>query len=145
MIFTVRTTVGREKTAIDSINLKTKHGTEGAIKAVLSLAEIKGYFFVEGDNEENIETFLKTMPHIRGFIKKDVSLDKLNQYFVDKPAEVDIKEGDLIEVMGGPFKREKAKIIRINMQKREAKIELIETVVPIPITIKIDLLKKVTS
>jgi transcriptional antiterminator NusG len=47
----------------------------------------------------------------------------------------------LVEVIGGPFKREKAKIVRINEVKREAKIEFIDSAVPIPITIKTDLLK----
>ncbi|MBW6451306.1 MAG: transcription elongation factor Spt5 [DPANN group archaeon] len=143
MILTVRTTVGREKTAIDSIDLKKTD--EGIIQAIISPAEIKGYFFVEGENQEEMEAFIKTIPHIRGVISKEVSVETLNTYFEERTVEITIKEGDFVEVMGGPFKREKAKITRINEQKREAKIELIEAVVPIPITIKIDLLKKISN
>lgn len=142
MIITGRTTVGREKTVIDSINLKRTKTS--SVKAILSPAEIKGYFFIEGEDLEDMEIFIKSIPHIRGIINKEVPIEILEPYFAERSIEVDLKEGDLVEVMGGPFKREKARITRVNLQKREAKIELIEAVVPIPITIKIDLLKKTT-
>ena len=40
-----------------------------------------------------------------------------------------------------PFKKEKAKIININKAKEEIVIELLESTVPIPITVKIDNVK----
>ncbi|MCK5334310.1 MAG: hypothetical protein KAJ24_07355, partial [Candidatus Aenigmarchaeota archaeon] len=63
------------------------------------------------------------------------------QFFAENQKEITFHDGDLVEVIGGPFKREKAKIVRLDETKREAKIELVESAVPIPITIKLDLLK----
>ncbi len=140
MIFTVRTTVGREKTAIDSINVKVG-GVSKAIKAIMSPAELKGYIFVEGDDVDNIAEVLRDVPHVRGVIRKEVNIDQLESFFEDKVEEINIKEGDTVEVIGGPFKKEKAKVTRINEQKREAKVELVDATVPIPITIKLELLK----
>lgn len=144
MIFIVRTTVGREKTAMDSIEIKVKN-ENNPIKVVLSPAEIKGYVFVEGATEEEVRESLKNIPHVRGIIGKEVPNKELDKFMEEKSEQITLKEGDLVEVVGGPFKREKAKIVRLNEQKREAKIELIEAVVPIPITIKLDLLKKITE
>lgn len=142
VILTARTTVGREKTAIESVVLKNK---DGKIKAILSPAELKGYIFVEGDDADTIREALKNVPHVRGVIDRPVDVEKLDKFFATKIAEIVFKEGDTVEVVGGPFKREKARIVRINEQKREAKIELLESAVPIPITIKLDLLKKITE
>ncbi len=144
MLFAVRTTVGREKTAVDSINLKYS-GSRGVIKAVFSPAEIKGYIFVEGDDEEEVTEFLRNTPHVKGIINKDVDMSQLETFFEQKVEEIVLKEGDLVEVVGGPFKKEKAKVIRINEQKRDVKVELVDATVPIPITIKLELLKKINN
>ncbi|MEA3229515.1 MAG: transcription elongation factor Spt5 [archaeon] len=144
MIFAVRTTVGREKTAVDSINLKNV-GSLGVIKAVFSPAELKGYIFVEGDDKDAVAETLRNVPHVRGVINKDVDMHALENFFDQTVEVVVFKVGDLVEVIGGPFKKEKAKVMRINEQKREAKVELVDATVPIPITIKLELLKKLIS
>jgi len=138
-IYTLRTTVGRERTVLDSIDAKLKIRNPG-IKSILSPSELKGYMFIEG-TEEEIHTAIQGIPHIKGIINKPLEVKDLANFFTHEIKEIKFKEGDIVEVVGGPFKREKAKIVRIDEAKREAKIELVESPVPIPITIKLDLLK----
>jgi len=54
---------------------------------------------------------------------------------------VDIRKNDIVEIISGPFKREKAKIVRIDETKEEVVVELLEAAVPIPITVKLDSVK----
>ncbi len=143
MIFVIRTTIRREKTVLDSLDGKIKNSSFG-IKSILNPAELKGYLFLEGEEEEIVNA-TQSVPHVRGIIKKAVNLKELEQYFVEMSTEIKISEGDLVEVVGGSFKGEKAKVVRIKEQKKEAKIELIEAVVPIPITIKLGLLKPISK
>lgn len=140
-IYTVRTTVGRERTVLDSLDAKLKSKPEG-IKAMLSPSELKGYIFIEG-SEEDVHHAIQSTPHIKGFINKPIKSEELSNFYSQEVKEITIKEGDIVEVVGGPFKREKAKIVRIDENKREARIELVESAVPIPITIKLDLLKAI--
>lgn len=140
-IYTIRTTVGRERTVFDSLDAKLKAKNPG-VKAMLSPNELKGYIFIEGE-EEDIHKAIQGTPHIKGIINKPIKIDELSNFYSTEVKEVKFKEGDIVEVVGGPFKREKAKIVRIDETKREAKIELVESAVPIPITIKLDLLKAI--
>ena len=55
--------------------------------------------------------------------------------------EVDIRKNDVVEIISGPFKRENAKITRIDKTKEEVVVELLGAAVPIPITVKIDAVK----
>jgi len=55
--------------------------------------------------------------------------------------EMNVKKNDIVEVISGPFKRENAKVMRINQQKEEIVVELLEAAVPIPITVKMDAVK----
>ena len=139
VIFTLRTTVGRESTVVDLLNTKLKPRNTG-VKSILHPAELKGYVFIEG-SENGIREGIKGVPHIRGLIDRPVKLDELKRFFAEDLPQIHLKEGEIVEVIGGPFKREKAKIVRMDETKREAKIELIESAVPIPITISLDLLK----
>ena len=140
-IFTVRTTARREKAVAEAIegNVKAK-GLE--VYAVLNIPEIKGYIFVEAKDIEEAQKALKDIPHVRGILDKEVSAESLKGFLEEKEELILFNEGDLVEVIGGPFKREKAKIVSIDASKKEARIELIESAVPIPITIKLELLRK---
>ena len=46
-----------------------------------------------------------------------------------------------MEIISGPFKREKAKITRVDKTKEEVVVELLEAAVPIPMTLKMDAIK----
>lgn len=43
-----------------------------------------------------------------------------------------------MELIAGPFKGERAKVIRVDESKEEVVLELIEAAVPIPVTVKAD-------
>ena len=49
-----------------------------------------------------------------------------------------IEEGNIVEVIAGPFKGEKARVQRIDESKEEVTVELFEAMVPIPITVRGD-------
>ncbi len=139
-IMTARVTIGREKIVMDALEAKVK-AKKLAIKALLAPAELKGYVFIEGESEDEIRKLVTGVPHVRGLIEKEVTIDDVEKFLKPEVEEIKVKEGDLVEIIGGPFKRERAKVIKVDEDKREAKIELIDSAVPIPITIKADLLK----
>ena len=47
-------------------------------------------------------------------------------------------EGAIVELISGPFKGEKARVKKIDQAKEEITVELIEAVVPIPVTVRGD-------
>lgn len=55
--------------------------------------------------------------------------------------EIDIRKKDIVEIISGPFKREQARITRIDKVKEEVVVELLGAAVPIPITVKMDAVK----
>ena len=55
--------------------------------------------------------------------------------------EINIEKNDIVEIIGEPFKKEKAKVTRVDKQKGEAIVSLLGAVVPIPLTVKLDNIK----
>ncbi|MFH1473356.1 MAG: transcription elongation factor Spt5 [Candidatus Aenigmatarchaeota archaeon] len=136
MIYTVRTTVGRENAVIETLTRKIKCRTLD-IRTVFHPGELKGYIFVEG-GEEDIDTIIKAVPHVKGLIRREVKIDEIKNFLEVKKIEIKINRGDVIEVTSGPFKNEKGKVTRVDEAKEEVTIELLEAAIPIPITVPID-------
>ena len=139
MIYTVKTVVGRENIVLDSIASKVKTEKLG-ISGILHPEEIKGYVFIEGDVKD-IEKALSMVPHIRGLIKKPVDFNQIRRFLQPKTVEIELALGDIVEVIGGPFKGEKGKVTRYDKIKREVTIELLEVTVPIPVTVSVEFIK----
>ncbi|HLD39004.1 MAG TPA: transcription elongation factor Spt5 [archaeon] len=136
MIATIRTTTGRENVVIDSLTTKIQN-EKLQIKSLFHPEELRGYVFIEGDPEE-IELTVKSVPHVRGFINKDVPMTQLERFLIAEKSEVKFNVGDVVEIIGSPFKGEKAKISRVDETKSEITVEFIEAAIPIPVTISIN-------
>ncbi len=141
-IFAVRSVGKKEKNLMEVIEHNAK-AKKVPIKAVLFIPEIKGYVFVEAESFDDVKAVSSNVPMMRGILEKPIKREELEKFFQTTTALQKFEVGDIVEIVGGPFKREKAKIISIDETKQEAKIELIDISMPIPITIKLDLLRKI--
>jgi transcriptional antiterminator NusG len=81
------------------------------------------------------------VPYARGLLPNEIEYKEIEHMLEQVKREVNIQKGDIVEIISGPFKREKAKITRIDTQKEEVVVELLEAAVPIPITVKLDAVK----
>ncbi len=138
MIFPVRTTVGQESLVVDIISSKIK--AEGLnIYSIAVIPGLRGYMLIEADNEMTVRRAMTNTPHIKGrgvVGGGEVKISELDSLLEAKPLMKSIKEGQKVQLISGPFKNEKAKVLRINAPKEEVTVELLEAAVKIPVTIK---------
>lgn len=138
-IYTLRTTSGREDIVIDILSSKIKaDGLE--VQALFHPAEIKGYIFVEGGLGA-IHKATQGLLHVRGIMEKPIRMEEIQHFLEPKKAQSTANEGDVVEIIGGPFKGEKGKITRVDKVKDEVTIELLEASIPIPVTIATEFIK----
>lgn len=139
MIYTIRTTVGRENAVMETLSSKIKN-MQADVKSLLHPDELKGYIFIEGDITA-VERVVQGVPHIRGIIRKQASINEIKKFLESKVVVIKINRGDIIEITGGPFKNEKGKVTRVDDSKKEVTIELLDAAVSIPITVAMDSVK----
>jgi transcriptional antiterminator NusG len=139
MMFTIKTVVGREDIVADSVATKAKIENL-SIGSLVHPEEIRGYLFVEGELED-VERVVKMVPHVRGLIKTPVEIKDIQRFLQPRKVEVDLEDGNIVEVIGGPFKGEKGKVTRYDKVKREVTMELVDVAVPIPITVSVEFVK----
>jgi transcriptional antiterminator NusG len=136
VIATIRTTTGRENVVMDSLVVRID-SQKIPIKSLFHPEDLRGYIFIEGESED-IEAAIKSIPHIRGFINKNAEMPQIERFLVPEKNEVKLEIGDIVEIVGSPFKGEMAKISRIDEQKGELTVEFIEAAIPIPVTISVN-------
>ncbi len=112
--------------------------SEMDVYAVLSPAGLRGYVFVEGMNTDRLKEKTREIKKSKYYIDGETSIDEINPYLTPVSAVDGIVEGDIVELVNGPFKGEKARVQHIDQIKEEIKVELIEAMVPIPVTVKGD-------
>ncbi|MFQ6119235.1 MAG: transcription elongation factor Spt5, partial [Methanosarcinales archaeon] len=85
-----------------------------------------------------VEESIQTVPHARSVIRGQTSLKEVEHFLTPKPTITGISEGSIVEIVSGPFKGEKARVKRVDETHEEITVELFESVVPIPITVRGD-------
>ena len=133
-IFVVKTQVGQEENVANMFEKAAKR--TGKIHAILSPKELRGYIFVEGEDINLIKRLIRHMRYARDVLEKDVKIEEVEHFLFPPSSVANIEEGMIVELISGPFKGEKAKVTRIDDTKEEITVELLDAMVPIPITVR---------
>lgn len=136
-VMILKTQIDQEKSVVDSL-LSKAHTGEKDVFAILSPANLRGYLFVEGMNTERLREKTRDIRKARSFVDGETSLAEIDHYLTPLSTVVGMVEGDLVELINGPFKGERARVQHIDNNKEEITVELIEAMVPIPVTVKGD-------
>ena len=139
-IFALRTTANREDQVPDFVSSNAQKKNL-QIYSIIRPHGMRGYIFLEASSRQEAEESYKGVPYARGLLPNEVKYDEIKHMLEQIKKEVNIQRSDIVEIIAGPFKREKAKVTRIDQQKEEVVVELLEAAVPIPITVKIDAVK----
>jgi len=139
-IYVIKTTVNQELAVANLMEgaIQEKGKSEHGIKAILVPDELKGYVLIEASFSDAIEQIIQNVPHARGLVKGDTSLEEVEHFLTPKPSVTGILEGSIIEIVSGPFKGEKARVKKVDEAHEELTIELFEAMVPIPVTVRGD-------
>lgn len=140
MIFVIKVTSSKEDKALDLIEERV---TKKALQ-VYSLARphgMTGYIFLEAENRASAEEAVFNLPYIKGIAGKTVIYEEIKSMIEPVIAEMNIEKNDIVEIISEPFKKEQAKVVRVDKQKGEAVVTLLNAAIPIPVTVKLDNLR----
>ncbi len=121
--------------------LISKNQLRGRVKAILVPETLRGYVFIETTEFRDVEIAISGVPHVRGRVGGKVSMDEIDKFLAPPPAAEGISEGDVVEIISGPFKGERAKVARVDTGKEELILELLDSPYTIPVRVHADFAK----
>ncbi len=136
-VLAIKTSRGYEREVADTLLARAEEKRD-VVFALLVPAVLRGYVFAEGMSFEGVREMLKGIPKARGLVAGETTLKEVEPLLVPKITVEGFVEGAIVELIAGPFKGEKARVKKIDQAKEEITVELIEAVVPIPVTVRGD-------
>ena len=136
-IYALRTTAKREDQVIDFIDSNVKK-KKLQIFSVVRIHGMSSYVFIEAASEDDARQSFMGVPYAKGLLPKPLNFSEIEPMLEQVKTPVHIQVKDIVEIIQGPFKRNKARVKKIDDAKDEVVVELLEAAIPIPITIKIE-------
>jgi len=144
MIYAVRTIVGQEKNVAEFLASKAEK-EKIEIYSILATEDLKGYVLVEAPNRGAVEELIRRTFKVRGIVPGEATVDELEHLLSPHKVIENIEKGDIVELIAGPFKGERGRVIRVDKNKEEVTLELIDAAVPIPVTVGVEQVKIVSK
>ncbi len=139
MLFVFRVTAGQEKIVGEMIGRRAKNS---GVLSVVIFDSFNGYLIVEATDILEARKLASQITHVKGVLSKPISYEEIKDKFGSYvPKIVSLSKGDIVELTSGSFKGDRAKIIRVDETKDQITIELLDLAVPIPITLKSNMVK----
>ena len=162
-LFAVRTTGGQEKLVMKILESRMKLDEKDdediqkaqeenkeielkdtrlkSIQSVLLVDDLKGYVVVEAEGVSSMFNAIQGIRHIRGQLRGELQYSEIENYLIKKSTVSELSVDNSVEIIAGPFKGMKATISRIDHEKEEAVVVLLDAPYQLPVTIDANFLK----
>jgi transcriptional antiterminator NusG len=139
-LFAIRTTGGQEKVVMNLLQTRAKMNKIN-IQAVLLVDNLKGYVVVEALDPSAAYQAIEGVRHIRGQLRGELEFKDIEGYLVKKSTVTQLTVDKVVEITGGPFKGMKATITRVDYEKEQATVVLLDAAYELPVTVDANYLK----
>jgi transcriptional antiterminator NusG len=143
-LFAIRTTGGQEKVVMNLLENKIKMKKIN-VQSVLLVDNLKGYVVIEAVDANDAFNAIQGIRHIRGQLRGELEFKDIEGYLVKKSTVSELAVDSVVEIIGGPFKGMKATITRVDHDKEEATVILLDASYQLPVTVDANYLKLSTS
>jgi len=139
----LRTTAGQElNVALMLESVAKSMGVEG-IYSIIIPPKIKGYLIIEATGHHVVHQVSKDIKHVKGRAMGALSRDEVERLIKTTPLVEELKPGTDVEIISGPFKGFKAKVVSVNVDKKTVTLNILEASFKMEATVPVDSVKPV--
>ncbi len=142
--FAIRTTGGQEKIVLRVLENRVKQKNIN-IQSVLLVDNLKGYVVIEALGASEAFNAIQGVRHIRGQLRGELDYKDIEGYLVKVSTVTELAVDKIVEIIGGPFKGMKATVTRVDFDKEEATVILLDAPYQLPVTVDANYLKLSTA
>ena len=149
-LYILKTSIGQEQNVAGEIRARLS-GT-GSLKdiqdkifGVLSPHYMKGFIFIEATAMHHVQKLIgrvgvgvTPLKNCSKVLDGEAPLEDVLPYLEPKAATSGIEEGCIVEISGGAFRGQAARVTRVAETKEEVTVELFEAAVPVALTVRAD-------
>ena len=115
------------------------------IQSVVLLSDLKGYVVIEALDASAMFNAIQGIRHVRGQLRGELTYEEIEKYLIRKSTVSELAVENTVEIIAGPFKGMKATITRLDQEKEEATVVLLDATYQLPVTVDANYLKLVPA
>ena len=139
-LFAVRTTGGQEKVVLRLLETRKRSG-DLHVQSILLVDNLKGYIVIEAEDPQIMFNAIQGIRHVKGQLRGELQYSEIENYLIKKSTVSELAVDGIVEIIGGPFKGMKATITRVDHEKEEATVILLDAPYQLPVTVDANYLK----
>ncbi|EWG07743.1 MAG: transcription antitermination protein NusG [Candidatus Aramenus sulfurataquae] len=139
--YAVKVTGGQEVNVALMLEERIRTNNLKDVYSILVLPRLKGYVVIEAGGPHVIKLLITGIRHVRGIAPGLVPKDDIAKLIAKRVAGPSVKEGDLVEVVSGPFRGMQAQVVRYDQAKGEVVLNILESAFPLQVTMPVDQVK----
>ena len=139
-LFAVRTTGCQEKVVLRLLETKKSSG-DLHVQSILLVDNLKGYIVIEAEDPQIMFNAIQGIRHVKGQLRGELQYSEIENYLIKKSTVSELAVDGIVEIIGGPFKGMKATITRVDHEKEEATVILLDAPYQLPVTVDANYLK----
>ena len=111
------------------------------IQSILLVDNLKGYIVIEAEGPQEMFAAMQGLRHVKGQLRGELQYSEIENYLIKKSTVSELTVDAVVEIIGGPFKGMKATITRVDHEKEEATVILLDAPYQLPVTVDANYLK----
>jgi transcriptional antiterminator NusG len=140
LYFVVKVTSGQEKIAANILQNKMAK-SDLPIYSIMVVEGMRGYIILEAEDEISVRQFATKGKSVRGVLPTSLPEAEVKKLIETRSHVVKIQKGDIVEFTSGPLKGYEAKVLKTDEAKGNMIVERLDVVVPIALTVKMNIAK----
>jgi len=136
-IYAVRVTAGQEYNVALIMETRAR-ANKLPVRSILVVDGIKGFVFIEAPSSIYIDNLIAGIRFVKGRVGGILKIEELENFIAPKPIIEEVSVNDIVEIIGGPFRGLRGKVVSVDRSRGEVTIELFEAAYPLPTTVSVD-------
>ncbi len=136
-IYAIRVTARQEVNVALLMEAKAK-AQNLKVYSILVPPDIKGYLMVEAPGIHVVQELSRDIKHVKGQASGIVKFEEVERILKPIPIVEGISEGEIVEVIAGPFRGMRAQVVRVDRARNEVVLNILEAAYPLQVTVPAD-------
>lgn len=139
-VYVIKVTGGQERN-VASLVANRVEARKIHLFSLIYSEKMKGYLLVEATDAQVVSEAVSGVKHVRSYVPGVMTVDEIGGLISTATQVTELKAEQMVEIVGGPFKGMRAKVVRYDSAKKEATVTLVDAPYQLQITIDAGYLK----
>ncbi len=139
--YAVKVTGGQEINVALMLEERVRTNNISEIYSIIVPQSVKGYLVVEAGGPHLVKLLIAGIRNVKGVAQGLLNKNDVAKMISANLVKVKLEKDQMVEINSGPFRGMQAQVVRVEDEKGEVVLNILESAFPLTVTVPIDQVK----